>query len=110
LYILQTSPGRFLENGNNGEKKQFVHAFENQGLCTVSALLLIDQHWQELNLPQDHPLAVFTTDGSTTGNINFIWKRISMLHLNQQLTMFTTLPARKNLAISFLTLCALAHV
>jgi len=63
---------RFQKNGNNGEKKTFVRAFDNPDLCAVSALLRIAFRWNDLKLHDDHPLAVFTMDGTTSGEVKCI--------------------------------------
>jgi hypothetical protein len=63
---------RFQKNGNNGEKKAFVRIFDNRNLCAVSALLRIAQRWKDLRLPDNHPLAVYTTDGTATGSVKLI--------------------------------------
>jgi hypothetical protein len=63
---------RFQKNGNNGEKKTFVRITDNPDLCAVSALLRIARRWKELKLPVDHPLAVYTTDGTASGEVKFI--------------------------------------
>jgi hypothetical protein len=63
---------RFQKNGNNGEKKTFVRIFDNRNLCVVSALLRIAQHWKDLRLPDNHPLVVYTTDGTATGSVKLI--------------------------------------
>jgi hypothetical protein len=56
LIYTATVTWRFQKNGENGEKKTFVHAFDNPVLCAVSALLRIAQRWVDLNLPPMHPL------------------------------------------------------
>jgi hypothetical protein len=63
---------RFQKNGNNGEKKTFVRAFGHPTLCAVSALLRIAKHWNALGLPKEHPLAVYTTDGTINGKMKLI--------------------------------------
>ena len=63
---------RFQKNGNNGEQKTFVRAFGHPTLCAVSALLRIAARWNALGLPKEHPLAVFTTDGTVKGKIKLI--------------------------------------
>jgi hypothetical protein len=63
---------RFQKNGKNGEKKTFVHAFDNPVLCAVSALLRIAQHWVDLNLPPVHPLAIYTADRKSNGRVQLI--------------------------------------
>lgn len=63
---------RFQKNGQNGEKKTFVRSFDNADLCAVSALLRIAQRWIDLRLSGQHPLAVFTTDGTVSGDVEFI--------------------------------------
>jgi hypothetical protein len=63
---------RFQKNGNNGEKKTFVRAFDNPGLCAVSAILSIARRWKELNMPNDHPLAVYSSDGTISGETKCI--------------------------------------
>jgi hypothetical protein len=74
---------RFQKNGNNGEKKTFVRigGGGSHTLCAVSALLRIAQRWVDLGLARDHPLAVFTDDGSATGNVDFI----RSTHINEAL-------------------------
>jgi len=63
---------RFQKNGNNGEQKTFVRAFHNPGLCAVSALLRIVKRFLDLGLPAEQPLAVYTSDGTTSGNVQMI--------------------------------------
>jgi hypothetical protein len=63
---------RFQKNGENGEKKTFVRAFDNPVLCAVSALLRIAQRWLDLKLPPMHPLAVYTADGKSNGRVQLI--------------------------------------
>lgn len=63
---------RYQKNGNNGELKTFVRARSNPLLCAVSALIRIAQRWVALQLPADHPLAVFTSDGLESGPVTFI--------------------------------------
>ena len=65
---------RFQKNGENGEKKTFVHAFDNPSLCAVSTLLRIAQHRRALNLSEDHPLVVYTSDSTISGNVQLIWE------------------------------------
>jgi hypothetical protein len=63
---------RFQKNGNNGEKKTLIQIFGNHNLCAVSALLHITQCWKDLRLLDNHPFAVYTTDGTATGSVKFI--------------------------------------
>jgi hypothetical protein len=65
---------RFQKNGNKNEKKTFVRIGRGHSatLCAVSAFMRIAQRWLELNLPRDHPLAVFTNDGTASGTPDFI--------------------------------------
>lgn len=71
---------RFQKNGTVNEKKTFVRIGShgpgsvntNSTLCAVLAWLRIAQRWVDLNLPRDHPLAVFTDDGTVTGHVDFI--------------------------------------
>lgn len=63
---------RYQKNGVNGEVKTFVRDFGHADLCAVSALLRIAQRWVDLKLPDDHPLAVYTTDGTVSGEIKCI--------------------------------------
>lgn len=78
---------RFQKNGVNGEKKTFVRTNSNKSLCAVSALLRISHRWSDLNLESrrhgdvDFPLAVFTSDGTTSGDV----KLISEIHINNAL-------------------------
>jgi hypothetical protein len=62
----------FHKNGENGEKKTFVRAFDNPVLCAVSALLRITQRWVDLKLSPVHPLAIYTADGKSNGRVQLI--------------------------------------
>jgi hypothetical protein len=74
---------RFQKNGTKNEKKTFVRIGRGTAstLCAVSAFLRIAQRWLDLHLPRDHPLAVFTDDGTVTGNLDFI----RSTHINEAL-------------------------
>jgi hypothetical protein len=41
-------------------------------LCSVPAWLRVVVRWDALNLPDDHPLAVFTDNGLVSGKLEFI--------------------------------------
>jgi hypothetical protein len=49
-----------------------MQIFGNHNLCAVSALLRSTQCWKDLRLPDNHPLAVYTTNGTATGSVKFI--------------------------------------
>lgn len=78
---------RFQKNGSINEKKTFVRIGRGSStLCAVSAWLRIAQRWVDLKLPRDHPLAVFTTDGTATGEVDFI----RSTHINDALRSAAT--------------------
>jgi len=72
---------RFQKNGQHGEEKTFVRMRNHPALCAVSALLRIAQRWVDFNLPEDHPLAVFSSDGTPSGDVKYITDR----HINTAL-------------------------
>ena len=64
---------RYQKNGNKNEKKTFVRVGGGDStLCAVTAWMNIAQRWADLKLPDDHPLAVFTDSGLSTGQVQFI--------------------------------------
>jgi hypothetical protein len=91
---------RFQKNGNNGEKKTFVRIFGNCNLCAVSALLRIAQHWKDLHLPDNHPLVVYTTNGTATGSVKFIHESNIILLSNKLCAKCTIAPTMTTLVNS----------
>jgi hypothetical protein len=78
---------RFQKNGNINEKKTFVRVGGGDStLCAVTAWMNIVQRWADLKLPEDHPLAVFTDTGLSTGKVEFITAR----HINDSLRAAAT--------------------
>jgi hypothetical protein len=49
-----------------------VGAFGHPTLCAVSALLHIVERWNALGLPKEHPLAIYTTNGTINGTTKLI--------------------------------------
>ena len=79
-YLVQQVDVRwcYQKNGNKNEKKTFVPVgcsgpgVISPTLCAVSAWLRIAQRWSALNLPTDHPLAIFTDTGLASAKPEFI--------------------------------------
>jgi hypothetical protein len=60
---------RYQKNGTKNEKKTFVRITGGDTtLCAVSAWLRIIQCWVDLGLDDLHPLAVFSDNGTASGN------------------------------------------
>ena len=69
---------RYQKNQMKNEKKTFIcihrssHMGSSPTLCAVSAWLCIVQWWHDLCLPNNYPLAVFTTTSLVDGPVNFL--------------------------------------
>jgi len=63
---------RFQKNGNNGQEKTITCNRQDPAVCGVNAALDILERAMLLNLPDDHPLAVYADDGAHTGTVRFI--------------------------------------
>ena len=63
---------RFQKNGNNGQEKTITCNRQDPAVCGVNAALDILERAMLLNLPDDHPLAVYADDGTHTGTVRFI--------------------------------------
>jgi len=64
---------RFQKNGTKKEKKTFVRITSgDRSLCAVSAWLRIVQRGVDLHLGSNHPLAVFSDNGTASGRPQFI--------------------------------------
>ena len=64
---------RFQKNGTKKEKKTFVRITSgDRSLCAVSAWLRIVQRWTDLHLSSNHPLAIFSDNGTVSGKPEFI--------------------------------------
>jgi hypothetical protein len=63
---------RYQKNGNHGEEKTVAADKLLPLMCGVQAGIRIVDRCRRLNLPAEHPAAVFTDDGTETGNIRFI--------------------------------------
>jgi hypothetical protein len=72
----------FQKKSNINKKKTFVCMGSGDStLCTVTAWMQIVQHWANLKLPEDHPLAVFMDTGLSTSKVEFITAQ----HINDTL-------------------------
>jgi hypothetical protein len=61
------------EKRRNQPEKIFLHVgLRKATLCSVPAWLRVMVRWDALNLPDDHPLAVFTDNGLVSGKLEFI--------------------------------------
>jgi hypothetical protein len=61
------------EKWRNQPEKSFLHVgLHKATLCSVSAWLRVVVQWDALNLPDDHPLGVFTDNGLVTRKLEFI--------------------------------------
>jgi hypothetical protein len=64
---------RFQKNGTKKEKKTFVPIRGgDRSLCAISAWLRIVQQWVDLHLGPNHPLAVFSDNGTASSKPQFI--------------------------------------
>jgi len=59
------------KNGQKHEKKTVVKS-RSRLHCAAGACVRIVRRARELNLPDDHPICVYTTTGDSTGSIRFI--------------------------------------
>ena len=56
---------RYQKNNDNGQEILFARDIDNPELCVVSAAYRILQRAQRLHIPLDHPIAVFSANGTT---------------------------------------------
>ena len=76
----------FQKNGDNGDERTFVRESTHVSLCCISALLRVVKRHRALNLPTDHPLAVHSSDGTTSGEVRLIRERQITTALRQAAT------------------------